>query len=764
MRVRIITGVNVTIQRPFSQYSGILRAIILGILIVMQGCAASNTATTGDSSNTPTISEIIEAGNVLVAEGNYDQAIAQFNRALALDIASADAHGNLGVALYYAAKYDDAITESQQAIVMAPNELNWRLNLGASYTRKQDTERAISAYEGAVGLARRLRDENRSLLRSALIGLGRACETIDRHQQALDAYREALVFAPGDPDLLAGIGNIFFRQERYDEAQDFYQQVLDIDPTSSLANYNLGLVYARKGDYEKAIALFTETPDLPEEMVGTIEGTSLTAANRSRTNRIEAFRSKLGQMGGTTAPSRSGKPPPYTYALGLTYYDQGDDEAAIDAFSRALSEDEGLAEAHLYIGNVRVRQGLTEQAIGAYGEALRVDPDLAAAHNNMGSLYAESGDSEAAMEAYRLALALNPRFHDARTNLGLLYAEAGRYDEAIVEYESVIKADMGIAEAHNNLSMIYLNQSRLEDAIAESRKAIRLRKDFPEAYNNLGLAYGHRVFFDDIVDAWRNQSAGWIGINSKSAEANSQQSKSDWLLLRRIPSGSSDVGGRARTWYTEGADQAFLGLYDDAARSFDRALEVRPEWPAATLALGTTYLAQERWADAAQVLSSAVSLENSDPLASATLSIAWMMHGEYTAAVESWKQVVRTTKDEAQKTSRESLDIARERQEMANEALDALNNAVTLDPDFAKAHFNLGILYDQIHRYPAAIIAYEKVADLSPEIPVIHFRLGVAYSRVGRIQEAQAAIQRYIAMVADPMLLPQVETFLKRMN
>lgn len=753
-----------TIQSSFSTCRAIFPAAIVGILIGMQGCAASNRATTGNAADAPTISEIIEAGNVLVAEGNYDLAIDQFSRALALDIASAEAHGNLGVALYYAARYDDAIRESQQAIVMAPNELNWRLNLGASYTRKEDTERAISAYEGAVDLARRLKDENRSLLRSALVGLGRACETIDRHQQALDAYREALVFAPGDPDLLSGIGNIFFRQERYDEAQDFYQQVLDIDPTSSLANYNLGLVYARKGEYENAIALFTETPDLPQEIVGTIEGTSLTAANRSRSNQIEAFRSKLGRMGGTPAPSRSGKPPPYTYALGLTYYDQGDDEAAIDAFSRALSEDEGLAEAHLYIGNIRVRQGLTEQAIGSYGEALGVDPNLAAAHNNMGSLYAESGDANAAMEAYRLALDLNPRFHDARTNLGLLYAEAGRYDEAIVEYQSVIRADMGIAEAHNNLSMIYLNQNRLEDAIAESRKAIRLRKDFPEAYNNLGLAYGHRVFFDDIVDAWRNQASDWLGISPEMAGRNALQPKSDWLLLRRIPSGSSDVGGRARTWYTEGAKQAFLGLYDEAARSFESALEIRPDWPAATLALGAAFLAQERWADAAQVLTSAVSLDNSDPLASATLSIAWMMQGDYAAAVESWKQVVRTTRDEAQKTSRASLDVARERQEMANEALEALNNAVNLDPDFAKAHFNLGILYDQIHHYPAAITAYEKVAELSPEIPIIHFRLGVAYNRVGRIQEAEAAIQRYISMVADPMLLPQVETFLKRMN
>ena len=726
------------------------------VLAMMQGCAGITKTTPGTTSKPASVDELVKAGNALVSGGNYDAAMAQYNRALAQDIASADAHGNLSVALYYVGRYDDAIREAQQAIVMAPTELNWRLNLGAAYTKKGDNERAISAYEGAVNLARRLRDENRSLLRSALIGLGRACETADLHQQALDAYREAMVFSPGDPDLLAGIGNIYYRQDRYDEAEEVYRQVLDADGANSLANYNLGLIYARTGQYDKAIALFSETPDLPENVVGIIEGSSLSAVDRSRSDRIEAFRSQLGKMGGAAPPSRTGKPPPYTYALGLTYYDQGDNEAAIDAFSRAIAEDGELAEAHLYIGNIRVRQGLIEQAITAYGEAIRVDPGLAPAYNNLGSLYAEQGQTEAAMDAYRKALDANPKFYDARNNLGLLYAEAGRYDEAIKEYKTVIKADRGIPEAHNNLSMIYLNQNKLEEAIDQSNKALKLRKDFPEAHNNLGLAYGHRVYFDDLVDTWRDNAGAWTGGHVSTG--------SDWLLLRRVPANSSNVGGRARTLYTEGVEKAALGLFDQAASLFRQTLLVKPLWPAAQLALGSAYLAQESWQEAVDALTDAVKLDDSDPLASGSLAIALMMQGDYTGAIDAWKQVVRVTEGAERELTRESLEIVRERQKWADEAIKALQRAVQLDPEFAKAHFNLGILYDQIHRYPAAVASYEQVEALSPEIPVIHFRLGVAYSRVGRTQEAQTSIQKYISMVVDPMLLPQVETFLKRIN
>ncbi|SVD35514.1 uncharacterized protein METZ01_LOCUS388368, partial [marine metagenome] len=102
------------------------------VLAMLQGCAATTTTTTGNTSKPASVDELIKAGNALVSRGDYDAAMTQYNRALAQDIASADAHGNFSVALYYAGRYNDAIREAQQAIVMAPTELNWRLNLGAA--------------------------------------------------------------------------------------------------------------------------------------------------------------------------------------------------------------------------------------------------------------------------------------------------------------------------------------------------------------------------------------------------------------------------------------------------------------------------------------------------------------------------------------------------------------------------------------------------------------------------------------------------------
>lgn len=742
------------------------RSLGIGVFVclvaVWSGCA---TISTPSRTSAPvTVEQLIDAGNALVTEADYESAIRQYNRALAMDITAAEAHGNLSVAYYYLGRQDEAIREAQQAIVMAPTELNWRFNLGAAYSKKENHDRAMKAYEGAVDLARRLRDENRVLLRSALIGLGRACELAQQFPQALYAYREALVFSPEDVELLAGVGNIYFRQAQYDRAEEMYRQALDIDSTHTMSRYNMGLVYAKTGRYDEAVTLFSETPDLPDQLGGAIEGSSLNTVDRSRVNRIKAFRSKLGKMGGPKAPKATvdRKQPPYTYALGITYYEQGDDAAAIDAFQRALSEDPSLAEAYFYIGNAHVRQGRTEEAISSYQEAVQTNPAFAEAYNNMGSIYAETGRVEEAMTSYQEALSLNERFYEARTNLGLLYAETGRFDDAIAEYLKVIKADVGISEAHNNLSMIYLQQGHFEEALVQSKKAIKLHRDFPEAYNNLGLAYGLRVYLEDVIDTWRTIASGWTGRVKTDGQANPK--KEDWLLLRRVPAQSSEVDGAAREAYREGASLAFKGLLNEAHRSFQSALQAKPGWHAAQLASGAVLLAQERWADAVSALQQTVETNPSDPLGHASLAIGLAMNGAYNRAVETWEQTVKRAEGTEKKAARAALETMRTREKAADKALTALEKAVELRPGFTKAYFNLGILNDQLHRYNMAISSFEKVVELSPDTAIGHFRLGIAYHRIGRTRDAQQAIKQYIQLVTDPMLLPQVETFLKRMN
>ena len=704
------------------------------------------------------IEMLIEAGNASMNNGDYEDAITYYRRALAMDMTDSEAFGNLSVAYYYLARYDEAIRESLQAVILSPEEINWRLNLGASYTRKGDYDGAVRAYGAAVDIARGLADEDRFQLRNALIGLGRSCELAGLYDRALDAYREALVFSPKDTALLAGTGNIYFRQGRMDEAEALYHRTLAQDSTHAVARYNVALIYAKSERFDEAMDLFADNPMVDRRLEGSLESSSVSAVDRSKTSSIEAYRARLEKMGGPLPPSsrQRRRPPPYVYVMGLTYYEQGAENEAMVAFEQALEEDPGLAEAHLYIGNIYARQERHEAAVEAYEKAVEIDSGFVEAYNNLGSMYAYTGRPEEAMEAYLKALSLNDRFYDARTNLGLLYAEAGRLKDAVDEYMKVIRAEVGIAEVHNNLGMVYLRQGRHEDARAQFQKAIALRDDFPEAFNNLALTYGQEASLDAIVDTWRGLADLWAGHAPRSTAAYGT------LPLRRVPARSSAVGGEARSAYRRGVDSAFNHDLSDALAHFKDALSVRPDWPAARLAEGTVLLAQGRWNASVNALESMVSPETPDPLPYAILAIARISGGDYNAAMEAWEQAALLVEGTDETAAREPLISLRTRAEAADRMLEALERAVALRPAFTTALFNLGLVKDGLHQYEQAIRNYGEVVRLAPNLAAGHFRLGIAFYRLGQGEKARTAIREYVRLASEPLLLPQVETFLNK--
>lgn len=744
--------------------SAFRKIICLGAVAVClhwasSGCGGSGAPRTiSDDADSATVKA---SGLALMNEGDYEGAIAYYRRALALDLTDSEAFGNLSVAYYYLGRYDEALREALQAVVLSPDEINWRLNLGAIYTRKGNHEGAARAYGAAVDIARGLPEQNRYQLRNALMGLGRSSELSGSYDQALDAYEEALVFAPDDVAMLTGVGNIYFRQGRLDEAEASYHRTLAQDSTHAVARYNMALVYSRTGRHDEAFRLLADNPVLDRRLESALEGSTVSAVDRSKTQSIAAYRARFGRMGGPPSPgSRQGRrPPPYVHVRGLTYYEQGAYVEAKQAFEQALAEDPGLAEAHLYIGNIFALQDRHAEAVESYETAIAVDGQFFEAYNNLGTMYANMDRTEDAMDAYGKALALNDRFYDARTNLGLLYAEAGRLDEAVEEFKKVIRAEVGIAEVHNNLGIVYLRQGKDEEASEQFNRAIALREDFPEAYNNLALSYSRDAAVDDVIETWRGLAARWAGHDSTDRVG------FDWMPLRRVAARSSAVGGEARSAYRDGVEAAYGYDLDAALAHFRASLAARPDWNAARLAVAAVLLAQGKWEEAATAVEQAIDPETADPLPNAVLAIARVSGGDYESALEAWEgavSLVHLTGEPDGTASLEALTAMRTKTEAAGRVLRALDKAVALRPRFTTAHFNIGLVNDMLRRYHQAIRSYREVVRLAPELGAGHFRLGIAYFRIGDFEQARDSLREYIRLSADPMLLPQVETFLNR--
>jgi len=107
-----------------------------------------------------------------------------------------------------------------------------------------------------------------------------------------------------------------------------------------------------------------------------------------------------------------------------------DARLAVGFFPRAAS-------APMLLGNVLGDRGDREGARAAYDRAIAMDARYAAAYVNRGSILDES-DPERALADYARALEIYPRYYEALTNRGNLLMRMGRHAEALRDHDAAV--------------------------------------------------------------------------------------------------------------------------------------------------------------------------------------------------------------------------------------------------------------------------------------------------------------------------------------
>ena len=84
-----------------------------------------------------------------------------------------------------------------------------------------------------------------------------------------------------------------------------------------------------------------------------------------------------------------------------------------------------------------------------------------------------------------------------------------------------------------------------------------------------------------------------------------------------------------------------------------------------------------------------------------------------------------------------------------SESLVAGQKSVQLDPQDAEAHFNLGIVMQELGRLDEAAVSYKKAITLKPDFIVAHSNLGVVLKELGRLDEAEISLRQAIKLKPD---------------
>jgi TolB-like protein/Flp pilus assembly protein TadD len=156
--------------------------------------------------------------------------------------------------------------------------------------------------------------------------------------------------------------------------------------------------------------------------------------------------------------------------------------------ARALEIDDGLAEAHAMLGQLKF--ACDYDWIGAEAEfkrALELNPNSADTYDVYGLMLSGLERYDEAIEAQRRAHELDPLHH--RMDIATTYLRAGRYAEALTSVSRVLELDPHFALAHATLGWVHLLDGRPDQGIAALERAVTLSPESTMYLAQLGQAY-----------------------------------------------------------------------------------------------------------------------------------------------------------------------------------------------------------------------------------------------------------------------------------
>jgi tetratricopeptide (TPR) repeat protein len=149
---------------------------------------------------------------------------------------------------------------------------------------------------------------------------------------------------------------------------------------------------------------------------------------------------------------------PFEEALLL---DEHNDSRAEEAYWRAISEGDHVADAYCNLGIIESKAGKTVKAFDCLTKSLECDSRHLEAHYNLGNLYFDAENLRLARMHYELIAEIDPTFPNVYFNLGLvlvLLEQQNAAIDAFVKYrllapqEECSKADNLISELKRSLS------------------------------------------------------------------------------------------------------------------------------------------------------------------------------------------------------------------------------------------------------------------------------------------------------------------------
>lgn len=329
--------------------------------------------------------------------------------------------------IYYF-EYEDAIDSLKKAIKIYPKYVDAMYELGYCYNELKQYKDAADILEKAT-----LLDKNNA---KVCFELGYAYDLQDKFDIALKHYRRYILLKPDDKSVYKNIGDVYYITKKYEDALKNYDTYLNAGSPLNDYYYKAGWSCNELGYYDRALSYF-----------------------------------------GLFNPSDSVSKAKKYVESGYSYYKKGENNSAIDAYSKALLYSPKYSAAYSGLGNVyKYALKQYDDAIKNYEYAIRYDEaNYKSVYYELGYLYNEQKRYDDAISILLKAIDYEPRFSGAREELGYAYYIKARDSEAEYQLKKSIELDPKAKASYYYLGLLYCAQKKKTEALQMLQKLKELK-------------------------------------------------------------------------------------------------------------------------------------------------------------------------------------------------------------------------------------------------------------------------------------------------
>jgi tetratricopeptide (TPR) repeat protein len=232
--------------------------VLLLLAGVLWGCATELPVKTDEVLSPESPQEFYSRGNKYLTNGQNEEAVKEYTKALELDSKLSQAYNHRGIAYKRLNRFDLAMADFNRALELDPKDADSYANRGLICIAQRRFDLALEDFDRGIQLDPQLA--------MAYWGRGSALIGKDQRDRAIKDFNKAIELNPNTFEFFLSRGMAYLTEGKTDLALADFKRGVEVNPQRSEGHLLLGIIYFDKGQYKQAIAVLTRGINLSPKM------------------------------------------------------------------------------------------------------------------------------------------------------------------------------------------------------------------------------------------------------------------------------------------------------------------------------------------------------------------------------------------------------------------------------------------------------------------------------------------------------------------